>query len=150
METKIKFPSNITFTGRNGTFAASGVVLVHGDKWHLQMFPITSKGKEARCEIQIHHDSIPEFIASLSLQACEAIPPIVSEPTYVLFGEEAVRIFNEDGFKGFKKAVNKDGLGYAIEEFPATTPPADVLSASDGWHDFAILTKDEYLKLQKL
>jgi len=77
---------------------------------------------------------------------------VIVELTYVLFGNDAVNIFGNDGIKGLVKAIKKDNdyMAYEIQEFTQNASIADVLSAADGWGSYAFLTKKEYKKLESL
>jgi|GEM_PF-904822 len=77
---------------------------------------------------------------------------VIVELTYVLFGNEAVNIFGNDGIKGLVKAIKKDNdyMAYEIQEFTQNASIEDVLGAADGWGSYAFLTKKEYKKLESL
>jgi len=77
---------------------------------------------------------------------------VIDEPTYVLFGIDAVNILGNDGIKGLVKTIKKDNdyMAYEIQEFAQNASIADVLGAADGWGSYAFLTKKEYKKLESL
>lgn len=62
----IKFKKNTTFTGRNGTFAASAIEVHkyrHAD--YVEINPITSKNRVGNCAINIPVEHLPELIKVL-------------------------------------------------------------------------------------
>ena len=69
-ETKLKFePINrsITFLGRNGSFLSEGLnIFLDVDNQTIHLQPITSKGDEGRCRIEIPITTIPELIKELT------------------------------------------------------------------------------------
>ncbi len=67
----IKYNRLVTFTGRNGTFKASGIATtIHGKTVTLE--PITSKGALAHCQISIPYGNIDQVIDAL-IQATNEI-----------------------------------------------------------------------------
>lgn len=154
----IKFSSNTWFTGRNGMFNASGIQITESFEGHLTLVPVTSKGKLANCYIVVHKGSIPEFITSIVPSAphnTAEVPSTETEgqpSTFVLFGKEAVNILQTEGFNRLKKTIKADktSIGFALKEFTQRDTVADILSAADGWDDWAILTPDQFKKLSIL
>ncbi len=154
----IKFPSNTWFTGRNGMSNASGIQITESFEGHLTLVPVTSKGKLANCFIVVHKGSVPEFIASIGPTVPDNKEPVLptkaeGQPsTYVLFGKEAVNILQTEGFKRLNRTIKADktSIGFALKEFTQGDTVADILSAADGWDDWAILTPDQYKKLSVL
>jgi predicted Rdx family selenoprotein len=66
MDATIKFCRETNFTGRNGYFKASGLLVTGYDQHgNVMLTPITSKGKEARCDIEVPVQDIPQLIKQL-------------------------------------------------------------------------------------
>jgi len=85
--------------------------------------------------------------STYELVFCASVP----EPVYVLFGIDAVTEFENEGLKGLAKAIRKNEVStFELQEFQANASPVEVLYATDGWNGYAILTKKEFQKLQKL
>ena len=73
------------------------------------------------------------------------------ESFYVLFGIDAVTVFENEGMKGLVKAIRKnDVCTYECREFSANASPKEILYATDGWNGYAFLTKKEFQKLQTI
>ncbi len=70
MAEQIKFQYQTTFTGRNGTFRASGLSIATG-KNVIEIAPITSKGKLGNCYIGIPKEAIPALVSHLLAEIIE-------------------------------------------------------------------------------
>ena len=68
---------------------------------------------------------------------------------YYLFGEDAVRIFNDEGIKKFVKwAKSDDCCGYGTFTFiDGVTDSLQLVEAIDGWMDYAILDLEDFEKI---
>ena len=142
--TKIMFPTNsLSFEFGNHSFTICGIVVKSGIKCgETTIIPIRGNGEESSCKIPIHKDSMSALIAALTPS---------EEPIYVLFGQDAVSVFETDGLKGLVKAMRKDeACTFGLQEFPANAKPKEILYATDGWNGYVFLTKKEYKKLQSL
>ena len=138
------FPTNsISFEFQNHSFAICGIVVKSDFKCNeTTIIPVRGDGEESTCKIPIHKDSIPAFIAALTLP---------EEPIYVLFGIDAVTVFENEGLKGLVKAIRKnDVCTYECREFLANASPKEILYATDGWNGYVFLTKKEFQKFQKI
>jgi len=75
MYRSVLFSKNVNFLGRNGMFGAKAVTLVvHGtlsDVKVVSIAPITTKGIEGRCWIEIPANNIPNMIDALKSLAEE-------------------------------------------------------------------------------
>ena len=68
MKTEIKFKENVQFEGRNGYFKSSGLYIndnISAKDDFINIYPITSKNKIARCLIEVPKDSIQDLITEL-------------------------------------------------------------------------------------
>ena len=133
-------------------FNASGIQITESFEGHLTLVPVTSRGKLANCYIVVHKDSIPEFIASIGPTVPLKTEAERQPSTFVLFGKEAVNILQTEGFNRLKKTIKADktSIGFALKEFSQRDTVADILSAADGWDDWAILAQDQFKKLSIL
>lgn len=62
----INFKRSCNFTGRNGYFRQSGLEVLHSSgRPNIMLVPITGKGREARCDMEIPLESLPELIRVL-------------------------------------------------------------------------------------
>lgn len=68
---KLKFDHNVTFLGRNGTFAQEGVE-IYEFRDFVEISPTTTKHETGRAWLQIPKNSLPEFIELLKQIANEA------------------------------------------------------------------------------
>ena len=61
---KFTWDTDVTFTGRNGTFSCKGLEIIssHGK---VDFQPITRRGKAGNCRIEIPCDAIPSVIVHL-------------------------------------------------------------------------------------
>jgi hypothetical protein len=66
------------------------------------------------------------------------------ETTYVLFGEDVVRVYYEQGVN----AVKESNHHYEVVAF-INPSVEDVLDEAMGWFGFHILTEEEFLILKK-
>ena len=140
----IKFPSKMGYLVANGLYKATGIkVMTDNRNGNIMLIPYPSrKTYTSHFNFSIPREAIPEFIAAL-------IPP--EETIYVLFGQDAVSVFETDGLKGLVKAMRKnDVCTYDLREFSANARPEEILYATDGWNGYVFLTKKEYKKLQSL
>ena len=64
MYEKMQFDNCVQFSGRNGVFECRGFIL-SAYKDCISIYPITSKGVQARCFIEIPLDHIETFIEIL-------------------------------------------------------------------------------------
>lgn len=98
-----------------------------------------------RCALTPHEERVWGTVS-------KAINQPDPEPTYVLFGTDAVNLFENEGMKGFKKEYKKNNeyLSFSVEEISSKATPAEILSLADGWNSYLILSKKEYEKLLKL
>lgn len=66
----LKFPRLTWFTGRNGSFKASGIeVLVSGST--VILTPLTSKWRMARCAIAVPHETLQGMVYALNSALAE-------------------------------------------------------------------------------
>lgn len=68
---KLKYDKNVTFLGRNGAFAQSGVEVFDFHDF-IEISPTTSKHETGRAWLQIPKKDLPKFIEILKQIANEA------------------------------------------------------------------------------
>lgn len=68
------------------------------------------------------------------------------KPKYFLFGNDACRIYSEDGIEALSKFI-ESGEGHALYKY--TGDVFDLLGNYSEWTDYAILSKDEYDKISE-
>lgn len=74
-----------------------------------------------------------------------------SKKTYVLLGSDAVRIMiDEDVFALSEVIRSEDAPSYELVVFDSETSIADILYTTNGWRDYAILSREEYLIIRLL
>jgi hypothetical protein len=67
--------------------------------------------------------------------------------TFYLFGEEAVKLYNEEGIESLKKHI-KEGNSYAVFVFEeGVTKSYELAESIIGWNDYTILTEQEFNNL---
>jgi hypothetical protein len=66
---------------------------------------------------------------------------------YFLFGRDAVILLEERGIEAFEDSTFAYGIFKWTE---CKTDPVELLSAFDGWQDYAVITEDEYEYLKNL
>jgi hypothetical protein len=65
-ENTVDFGRTVLFLGRNGCFNSVGLHVVdHPTRECVGIFPVTSRGKLASCEIEIPVEKVPEVVESL-------------------------------------------------------------------------------------
>jgi hypothetical protein len=69
------------------------------------------------------------------------------EKTYVLFGEDAILEYDENGVDAVFDAYENNELGYEVEMFNQHNSVAQILYKSKGWNDYVIITENEFKKL---
>ncbi len=75
------------------------------------------------------------------------IPTCDATITYYLFGQEATRIYHN---QGIEELVNEKPEHSIFKFIEGITKSIEVIDAADGWTDYAVITEDEYLILEKL
>lgn len=71
------------------------------------------------------------------------------EKTFYLLGSEAVRELNENGIDSVVEEYEANELSFATFCFvEGETKSHELAEAMDGWNDFAIISEEEYNKLQ--
>jgi hypothetical protein len=110
----IKYPSLTWFTGRNGLFKSSGIKIftTYDNDKHIHLIPLTSKGKDAHCDIVIHSQSIPDVMLSISEQS-QNNKSINSDPLHEVAMIAA--IMGDNCFDKAKKAFHKGGYIDTVE-----------------------------------
>lgn len=69
------------------------------------------------------------------------------ESQYLLFGEDAVSIYYEDGIDEVINQYENDVIGYGTMKIDLDTSIGDVLMQMNAWHNYVFITKEEYDKL---
>jgi hypothetical protein len=110
----IKYPSLTWFTGRNGLFKAAGIKVTKTHDNHIHLIPITSKGKEAHCDIIIHSQSIPDVMLSISEQY-QNKKSINSDPLHEIAMIAAIMGDHDCIEKAKKATYNKKGYIDTVE-----------------------------------
>lgn len=67
--------------------------------------------------------------------------------TYYLFGEDAVREYEENGIDGVVKEYENNELSFSTYAHNESKHSSCVLDQMDGWYNYAIILKEEYEKL---
>ena len=65
---------------------------------------------------------------------------------YFLFGEEICAIYYDSGIEAVIAAIT-EGLNFSLYVWDHITP-IDLLESYDGWYDYAVITMEEYNRLQ--
>lgn len=71
---------------------------------------------------------------------------------YILFGEDAVKILDNEGIDELIEVIKDDcGHIYATFEYiEEETPLNDVLNAYDGWNAYSFISKEDFDKLNNI
>lgn len=64
---QVNFEYPTHFLGRNGEFKSMAIELSGGDNWKLNLYPVTSKGVQGRCYIEIPESNVVEFVNTIKL-----------------------------------------------------------------------------------
>lgn len=68
---------------------------------------------------------------------------------YILFGEDAVRLFETETFETFLQECEEGEIVFEVHEFdPNKDNPVDLLYISSGYYDYAIIDETVYNKLK--
>jgi hypothetical protein len=68
-------------------------------------------------------------------------------PTYVVFGTEAVNAYEQGGVKGLLQYGGTDT--YDVVKFDDQHSPTDIIDATMGWDDYCVISEDEYNEFKK-
>lgn len=154
----IKFPRLTAYWGRNGHAKCAGIDLFESGlpSQSIGIIPINSKNQQGSAEIYLPKESISEIINALSEYAPKPEMPTAPlpepvegkpEPIHFLFGDDACRIYSEDGIEALTEYIES---GEAYELYEYTGDAIDLISNFSGWDDYIILSKDEYNKISEL
>ncbi len=70
------------------------------------------------------------------------------QKAYYLFGDGAVRIFEDEGVDALIQEYENNEVGYLTYCYDQSkVPPTDLLYEAQGMNDFAVITEEEYNKL---
>jgi len=70
------------------------------------------------------------------------------EKTYYLFGQDAVKIYDNEGIEGLKEASESNEISINTFVFiEGETRSGDFAEAFFGWLEYAILTEEEFNQL---
>jgi hypothetical protein len=99
----------------------------------------------------VYLDSFQAEVNSRVLPAVGDIIRVIDlggKPEYFLFGEDAVRILEDENIEALKKWMNANEAGYALIEFdPMETTGAQLIAEAGGWARWIPLSKEEYEQL---
>jgi hypothetical protein len=69
---------------------------------------------------------------------------------YYLFGDGAVQIFEDEGVDALIEAYENNEVGYLTYCYDQSKDsPTDLLYEAQGMNDFAVITEEEYIKLNQ-
>jgi hypothetical protein len=115
----------------------------------MNTLKIAKAVKEYLVELAVS-DNLPSDLTQLSENALDTIISKVLSPEieaqYFLFGEEAIRIFDdEEGINNLVDEItNQEFTSYVVAKFTRNNSPAEVLNEFDGWTSYIELTEEEY------
>ena len=66
---------------------------------------------------------------------------------YFLFGESACRLYHENTFAKCLNKIKKQNIEFAVHKYIEGEHPENVMEASSGWMDYAMINEKEYNKL---
>ena len=82
------------------------------------------------------------------------LPKIIEDPepkkTYVLFGDDAVRSYQNEGINQLLFDIEDCGITYSHKCFDENTSIADILLAAQGSFDYCFIDKEDYEKIENL
>ncbi len=99
---------------------------------------------------ECNFEFITESVNELGLMELDTIiePILNNEKTYYLFGDDAVREYDDNGIDGVCAESEANEITVTTFVFiEGVTRSADFADAINGWNRYAILTEEEYNKL---
>jgi hypothetical protein len=90
--------------------------------------------------------------SEIAYEYLKSLPDPEPKRTYVLFGSEATQIVSDEDIFALAEEVREGDTipTYEVHVFDDNTNLAELLYAANGWQDYAIITRSEYLILKLL
>lgn len=69
---------------------------------------------------------------------------------YFLFGQEAVQAYLDEDIDYLINLINEENLEYEVCHYGKDSEPTDLLYTYNGYSDYAVISEEEYNKINKL
>ena len=69
---------------------------------------------------------------------------------YLLFGEDAVKILENEGIEALIEEIEEGNLIYQTHISKATDTIFDTLTAFQGWWDYSVISREEYNQIENI